>query len=140
MARYAVERIVIRFKLDSREHDVVWEQHEHGGLVHKDEILRHRDVRQRRQTRRYRLETTVQKGYICHVTNVNRSTGYGGVSSKSTTTTSDCGHMNGFIPNGGGGGSNGGVWTGETLSSHSGKSSVESRQDNDRSVSLPRDF
>ena len=70
------------------------------------------------------------------MTNVNRSTGYGGVSSKSTTT-SDCGHMNGFIPNGGG--SNGGVWTGETLSSHSGKSSVESRQDNDRAVSLPCD-
>ena len=54
MARCAVERIVIRFKLDSREHDVVREQHEHGGLVHKDEIIiRHRDVRQRRQTRRY---------------------------------------------------------------------------------------
>ena len=57
-------------------------------------------------------------------------TGYGGVSSK-TTTTSDSGHTNGFLPNGGGGSSNGvgsggGVWAGETLSSLSGKSSAES--------------
>ena len=69
MARCAVERIVIRFKLDSREHDVVWEQHEHGGLVHKDEILRHRDVRQRRQTRRYSLNRSTFKIFTikCHV-------------------------------------------------------------------------
>ena len=41
--------------------------------------------------------------------------------SSKTTTTSDSGHTNGFLPNGGGSG--GGVWTGETLSSLSGKSS-----------------
>ena len=67
---------------------------------------------------------------ICSVYNVTIVTlpiGYGGVSSK-TTTASDSSHMNGFLPNG----SNGGVWTGETLSSLSGKSSsVESREDDD---------
>ena len=60
-------------------------------------------------------------------------TGYGGVSSK--TTTSDSGHTNGFLPNGGGSsngvGSGGGVWTGETLSSLSVKSSAESSNSGD---------
>ena len=43
----------------------------------------------------------------------------------SKTSTSNSSHLNGFFGNGGSGG--GGVWTGETLSSLSGKSSVESR-------------
>ena len=47
------------------------------------------------------------------------------MSSKTTTTTSDSGHTNGFLPNGGSS-NGGGVWTGETLSSLSGKSSAES--------------
>ena len=58
-------------------------------------------------------------------------TGYGGVSSK-TTTTSDSGHTNGFLPNGGGSSNGGGgVWTGETLSSLSVKSSAESSNSGD---------
>ena len=58
-------------------------------------------------------------------------TGYGGVSSK-TTTTSDSGHTNGFLPNGGGSSNGGGgVWTGETLSSLSVKSSAESSSNGD---------